>query len=57
MLRAVFSAGLGGQLGFPTHKGPVDESMIAARNRGLNAGNRMWASTLPAPADYIEYST
>ena len=34
-----------------TYNGPVSESMIAARNRGFEAGYRIWASTLPAPAD------
>jgi hypothetical protein len=36
---------------FRTHNGPVDESMIAARKSDRDAGNRTWASTLPAPAD------
>lgn len=36
---------------FRTHNGPVGESMIAARKSGRDAGNRIWASTLPAPAD------
>ena len=34
-----------------TYNGPVDESAIAARKRCRSAGNRTWASTLPAPAD------
>ena len=36
---------------FRAHNGPVDESMIAARKSGRDAGNRICASTLPAPAD------
>jgi hypothetical protein len=31
--------------------------MIAARNSGLDTGNKIWASTLPAPADFTEYET
>jgi hypothetical protein len=36
-----------------TYNGPVSESMIAARNRDREAGYKIWASTLPAPADCI----
>jgi hypothetical protein len=46
-----FRITLKGQLCFRTHNGPVGESMIAARNSDRGAGNRTWASTLPAPAD------
>lgn len=36
-----------------TYNGPVSESIIAARNRDREAGYKIWASTLPAPADCI----
>lgn len=33
------------------YNGPVDESQIPARNSGVSAGNKICASTEPAPAD------
>lgn len=41
-----------------THNGPVEESNIAARKRLFpGAGKTTWASTPPAPADWIEVNT
>ena len=34
------------------HKGPVAESRIPARNNGSSLGNKTWACTEPAPADW-----